>query len=66
MAERFSSIAQMHEREGRLQHLTQKQADQISDALAERLNDILVRIYDSGAHGSSDNSSSKWTTSARR
>jgi len=56
MAERFSSIAQMHEREGQLQHLTQEQADQINDALAERLNDILVRIYDSGTHGSSDNS----------
>ena len=54
MAKRFSSIKQMHEYEGRLQHLTQAEADSINDALGKRLSDLLERIYSKSTHKSSN------------
>ena len=43
-AERFGSIADMHAAEGRLQHLTQEQSDQVSNELENRLVDIISRL----------------------
>jgi hypothetical protein len=43
-AESFKSIDEMHKREGRLQHLTQEQADEITDALHSRLSNIINAI----------------------
>ncbi|MBQ4505851.1 MAG: hypothetical protein II971_01205 [Firmicutes bacterium] len=56
MAERFSSIERMHELEGRLQHLTEEEAQQISDALSNRMTDLFQKIYDSKTHSPYDNS----------
>lgn len=55
-AKRFSSIAEMHEYEGRLQHLSEEEAEQITDALAERLTAVMGNIYNTKAHGKYDNS----------
>lgn len=43
-AERFSSIADMHKMEGRLQNLTQVQQDEIHDSLSTRLYDVIKAI----------------------
>lgn len=43
-AERFNSIEAMHERKDRLQHLTQEEADKISDDLQSRLYSIMEAI----------------------
>lgn len=43
-AKRFKSIKEMHDLEGRLQHLTEEEAHQVSDALADRMTDIMNRI----------------------
>ena len=43
-AETFKSIDEMHEREGRLQHLTQEQADEITDALQTRLYKVIEAV----------------------
>lgn len=51
MAERFKSIADMHRLEGRLQNLTQEEADAISNALDSRLSAIMEELaekYPSG------------------
>ena len=45
-AERFKSIADMHKREDRLQHLTEAEANAISDALSDRMHDIMLRILE--------------------
>ena len=51
-AERFKSIEAMHERKGRLQHLTQEEADKINDDLSARLFAIIETIdNESGNHG---------------
>lgn len=55
-AERFKSIAHMHELEGRLKHLTQEEADAINDALGKRLSDITERIYNKKEHSKYSNS----------
>lgn len=51
----FRSIPEMHALEDRLQHLTEEEAEQLNDALADRLVEVLGRIYDSQPHNSYDN-----------
>ena len=46
-AKRFSSIKEMHEYEGRLKHLTQEEADAITDALSERMHALINTILES-------------------
>lgn len=53
-AERFKSIADMHKREGRLQHLTEAQAEAINNALSDRLYDIINRIDEAAILGESN------------
>ena len=54
-AERFKSIEAMHERKGRLQHLTQEEADKINDDLSTRLFAIIETIdNEDGNHGESN------------
>lgn len=55
MAKRFSSIKEMHEYEGRLRHLSADEAQQITDALQERLSSVINRILDTGKRGETDN-----------
>ena len=55
MAKRFASIAEMHEVENRLQNLPYEEVQKINDALAERLENILEKIYQTIPHGSRDN-----------
>ena len=55
-AERFKSIAAMHERKGRLQHLTQAEADQINDDLSSRLYNIMETIDNENGNKGSSNS----------
>ena len=43
-AETFKSIDEMHKRKDRLQHLTQEQADEITDALQSRLFKVIESI----------------------
>lgn len=54
-AKRFSSIAEMHELEGRLRHLTEEEAEKINDALGDRLSDVTRRIYNTKPHSKYDN-----------
>lgn len=53
-AERFKSIADMHKKEGRLQHLTEEQEQEINDALDTRLSDIISKIDDASISGESN------------
>lgn len=55
-AERFKSIAAMHERKGRLQHLTQEEADRINDDLSSRLYNIMETIDNENGNKGSSNS----------
>ena len=55
-AKRFSSIAEMHDYEGRLQHLTEEEAKQITDALSDRMNEIMEKVYDMKRRSQNDNS----------
>ena len=54
-AERFKSIEDMHKLEGRLKHLTQEEADEIADALDNRLSTLMREIYNNAQHSSYDN-----------
>lgn len=54
-AERFGSIEDMHRAEGKLQHMTQEQADANTDALHDRLYAIMGDIYKSKPHGQYSN-----------
>lgn len=54
-AERFGSIEDMHRAEGKLQHLTQEQADANTDALHDRLYAIMGDIYKSKPHSQYSN-----------
>ena len=56
MAKRFSSIQEMHEYEGRLKHLSEEEADSITEALADRLANVMQTIYDAKEHNKYDNS----------
>ena len=56
MAKRFSSIAEMHKYEGRLQHLTEEEAQKITDALSDRMMNVMGRIYDTKTHDKYENS----------
>lgn len=51
MAERFKSIADMHRLEGRLQNLTQEEADAISNALDSRLSSIMEELAEKSPSG---------------
>ena len=54
-AEKFKSIQEMHDRKGRLQHLTQEQADKINEDLSARLYAIMEAVdNESGKSGSSN------------
>lgn len=44
MAQRFKSIAEMHKLEGRLRNLSQEEMDAISNALSDRMHDLMARI----------------------
>ena len=55
-AERFKSIKAMHERKGRLQHLTQAEADKINDDLSSRLYSIMETIDNENGNKGSSNS----------
>ena len=61
-AERFSSIADMHKREGRLQHLTQEQADQISDELQNRTYELIDRVDKANSQKGDSNSFIRFDT----
>ncbi len=61
-AERFSSIADMHKREGRLQHLTQEQADQISDELQNRTYELIDRVDKANSQKGDSNSLIRFDT----
>ena len=54
-ATRFNSIEEMHQSEWRLKHRTQIEADDINNALSDRLSEIIHKIYDSASHGHHDN-----------
>lgn len=54
-AKRFSSIKEMHEYEGRLKHLTQEEADAITDALSERMDALMTKILDTKKRGQFSN-----------
>lgn len=54
-AERFSSIENMHELEGRLKNLTEEESSQITDALQERLYALMDKIYNSKSHSQYSN-----------
>ena len=56
MAKRFSNIAEMHQYENRLQHLTEEQATEINDALSKRLSSVMSDIYNKKSHSKYDNS----------
>ena len=61
-AERFKSIEAMHQREGRLQNLTQEELEAINDALQTRLYDIIKAIDDENRGKGSDNSLIRYDT----
>ena len=54
-AERFKSIENMHELEGRLAHLSEAEAEEINDALSERLATQMREIYNLIPHGTYSN-----------
>lgn len=54
-AERFSSIENMHELEGRLKNLTEEESGQITDALQERLYALMDKVYNSKPHSQYSN-----------
>lgn len=55
MAARFSNIEDMHRLEGRLKHLTEEEAGQITDALAQRLTAVMEKVYATKPHSEHDN-----------
>lgn len=55
-AETFKSIDEMHQRKGRLQHLTQEQADAVTDELQSRLYKIIETIDNENAQKGDRNS----------
>lgn len=55
-AETFKSIEEMHQRKGRLQHLTQEQADEITEALQSRLFEVIEAIDNENAQRGDRNS----------
>ena len=52
---KFSSTDEMHDYEWRLQHLTEEEAEQISDELSERMIRIMQDIYDTEKHSEYEN-----------
>jgi len=54
-AKRFASIKEMHEYKGRLKHLTQEEADAITDALHARMNALITKILDTKKRGAYSN-----------
>lgn len=52
MAERFKSIADMHRLEGRLQNLTEEEVANITDALDNRLSEIVREVAERSPGGS--------------
>lgn len=61
-AERFKSIEAMHEMEGRLQHLTQEEADKLNDDLSSRLYAIIETIDKEGGYKGESNSFIRFDT----
>lgn len=61
-AERFKSIEAMHQKEGRLQNLTQEELEAVNDALQSRLYDIIKAIDDENGGKGSDNSMIRYDT----
>ena len=55
-ATEFRSIDEMHRLEGRLQHLTEEEAEQITEALSDRMMGVMQRIYDTKPKSRYDNS----------
>ena len=54
-AETFKSVADMHNRKDRLQHLTQEQADALNDEMQNRLFEIMNTIDNEGKQSSERN-----------
>lgn len=54
-AKRFASIADMHALEGRLENLTEEQAEAINDQLSERLSNLMGKVLDLNPIGKYDN-----------
>ena len=61
-AERFKSIEAMHKSEGRLQHLTQEEADKINDDLSSRLYNIIETIDNENGNLGESNSFIRFDT----
>lgn len=55
-ATEFRSIDEMHRLEGRLQHLTEEEAEQITEALSDQMMGVMQRIYDTKPKSRYDNS----------
>jgi len=54
-AKRFASIKEMHEYKDRLKHLTQEEADAITDALSERMDAVMAKILETKNRGAHSN-----------
>ena len=54
-AETFKSVADMHNRKDRLQHLTQEQADALNDEMHNRLSEIIETIDNEGKRSGESN-----------
>ena len=54
-AKKFSSIDEMHEYKGRLQHLTEVEAAQISDELSDKMMSLISDIYATKKHSDYEN-----------
>lgn len=55
MAERFTSIADIHKAEGRLQNLSEEEAKSVTDNLGDRMYNLMERIYGLKAHSRYEN-----------
>lgn len=55
MAERFTSIADIHKAEGRLQNLSDEEAKSVTDNLGDRMYNLMERIYGLKAHSRYEN-----------
>lgn len=55
MAERFTSIADIHKAEGRLQNLSEEEAKSVTDNLGDRMYNLMERIYGLKEHSRYEN-----------
>ena len=55
MAERFTSIADIHKAEGRLQNLSEEEEKSVTDNLGDRMYNLMERIYGLKEHSRHEN-----------